>query len=360
MNNMTTKLIRAWFSNAKWVWCLFPLTFVFWLLSCIRRFLFRTGLFASNEASIPVIVVGNIGVGGNGKTPLVLALVTTLQNKGYTLAVLSRGYGGSQTNFPCLVDKNDSAALVGDEPALISKRACCIVVIDPVRARGVKFIEQNTAANVIICDDGLQHYAMQRDVEICVLDKRGVGNGYLLPMGPLREGVWRLKTVDALVHNIGFSAHKESSKANLDSVMAGFEMRLQPSCWVNVNTQETKSLAEFAVNVKRAGENTVFTALAGIGDPKRFFDTLENMQLKLDRTISFSDHHQFTQDDLPTNGWVLMTEKDAVKCIGFIHKNAWYLRIDATIDDDFYTLIEDRVQAKSQLLVKKRAITPRQ
>ncbi|MFT6269870.1 MAG: tetraacyldisaccharide 4'-kinase [Alphaproteobacteria bacterium] len=352
---MLIKLQHAWYTDKKWVWCLFPFTVLFCLLSSARRFFFRVGVLPSKGAAIPVVVVGNIGIGGNGKTPLVLALLKALRLRGYTPAVLSRGYGGNQSNFPYLVSDEDTAKLVGDEPALITKREQCILVIDPIRARGVDFIEQNTGADVVICDDGLQHYAMKRDIEICVLDKRGLGNEYLLPMGPLREGKWRLQKVDATVHNIGFTEHNESNNPESDSDLNSFKMALQPACWVNVHTQEEKSLGDFTSDIVSQNGKVSITALAGIGDPKRFFDTLDSMKIKLDKAIGFPDHHQFIEDDIPKTGWVLMTEKDAVKCLGISHINTWYLRIDAVLCNKFYTLIEDGIETKAKLLAKSRA-----
>jgi tetraacyldisaccharide 4'-kinase len=344
----------AWYTQNKWVWCLFPFTCLFWLLSLIRRWLFDVGGLPSTGASIPVVVVGNIGIGGNGKTPLVLAMLKALRSRGYNPAVLSRGYGGRQSSFPYLVSEKDAAQRVGDEPALIIKREQCILVIDPIRARGVQFLEKNTQADVVICDDGLQHYAMKRDIEICVLDKRGLGNGYLLPMGPLREGKWRLQQVDAIVHNIGFTAQSESNNVSNDSAKNLFEMGLQPACWINIFTHEEKSLGDFSISLENKPSNIVVTALAGIGDPRRFFDTLTSMNIKLDKTVGFADHHQFVEDDIPQSGWVLMTEKDAVKCLGFSHPNMWYLRIDAILCDRFYKLIEDGIQTKAKLLAKSR------
>jgi tetraacyldisaccharide 4'-kinase len=310
---------------------------------------------SSEGADIPVVVVGNIGIGGNGKTPLVLALLNALRLRGYTPAVLSRGYGGNQSGFPYKVNVNDAAELVGDEPALIIRREQCILVIDPIRARGVKFIAQNTQADVVICDDGLQHYAMKRDVEICVLDKRGVGNGYLLPMGPLREGKWRLAQVDAIVHNIGFVEHHESKMPNSGPTLNNFEMGLRPACWVNINSKEERSLDDFLLSLAQSNRKIMITALAGIGDPKRFFDTLESMKINVDRAIGFADHHQFAKSDIPQAGWVLMTEKDAVKCVAFAHTDTWYLRIDAKLSDAFYALIEDGIHTKAKLLAKSRA-----
>lgn len=353
---MFKKLQQAWYSETKWVWCLAPLSALFWVLSSLRRLFFSLGLLSSTGANIPVVVVGNIGIGGNGKTPLVLALVKSLVEKGYSPAVLSRGYGGKQTQFPYIVNPDDPAHLVGDEPALIVKRENILLVIDPVRARGVEFIQNNTNANVIICDDGLQHYAMKRDLELCVLDKRGVGNGYLLPMGPLREGVWRLNTVDAVVNNIGFEAVQDNAIVGSKAAVKDFDMRLHAMRWVNVKSAHSKSMEEFTLELaQKHKEGLQVNALAGIGDPKRFFDTLTSMAINTHTQTAFADHYQFIANDLPPQSMVLMTEKDAVKCTKFAHENCWYLEISAVLPDAFFQLIVKGIETKAKHLMQSRA-----
>lgn len=353
---MIKTLQQAWYSGSKWVWCLAPLSVLFWALSSLRRLLFRLGLLSSKGSNIPVVVVGNIGIGGNGKTPLVLALVQNLVEKGYSPAVLSRGYGGKQTQFPYIVNINDSAQLVGDEPALIVKRENTLIVIDPVRARGVEFVENNTNANVIICDDGLQHYAMRRDIELCVLDKRGIGNAYLLPMGPLREGIWRLENVDAIIKNIGFDAPQVEAIATEKGITKEFGMTLRAIKWVNIKSSKSKSVDEFKLIVEqKRKEGIQVDAIAGIGDPKRFFDTLKTMDINTQTQTGFADHYQFGTNDLPVQNMVLMTEKDAVKCIDFAHDNCWYLEISADLPKEFFDLIEKGIETKAKHLAQSRA-----
>jgi tetraacyldisaccharide 4'-kinase len=353
---MLKTLQQAWYSEKKWVWCLAPLSALFWVLSSLRRLLYSLGFRSSCDSNIPVVVVGNIGIGGNGKTPLVLALVHDLLEKGYSPAVLSRGYGGQQTEFPYIVNINDPAQLVGDEPALIVKRNNTLLVIDPVRARGVRFIEDNTNADVIICDDGLQHYSMKRDIELCVVDKRGVGNGYLLPMGPLREGVWRLSTVDAVINNIGFEASTDNVDVAPKIAVKNYEMSLHAMRWVNVKSNESKTIAAFKLELEQKNkEGFQVSALAGIGDPKRFFDTLTKMAINTDNQTAFADHYQFVEHDLPAKDVLLMTEKDAVKCTTFAHKNCWYLEINALLPDEFFELIVKGIETKAKHLVQSRA-----
>ena len=190
-----------WYFGHPFVWLLSPFALLFYFISAIRRLLFKIGLKKAFKANAPVIVVGNISVGGNGKTPVVLALADYYQKQGIKVGILSRGYGAKSPEYPRLVKGEDDASEVGDEPRLLAIRSQCDVVIDPVRARGAAYLSDELHCDLIICDDGLQHYALHRDVEIVVMDDRKVGSGYLLPMGPLREGQWRLGTVDALVHN---------------------------------------------------------------------------------------------------------------------------------------------------------------
>jgi len=330
-------LQKAWYQKQRWVYLLAPLSALFWLISSLRRLAFAYGLKSVSHSRLPVIVVGNIGIGGNGKTPLSLSLIDYLQSIGHVTAVLSRGYGGSQTEFPYLVSQQCRAELVGDEPALIAKRNHGIVVIDPKRSRGAKFIETQTAATVIICDDGLQHYALARDIELCVLDKRGLGNGYLLPMGPLREGAWRLKTVDACVLNA--NTQEQSLRAHLGNIQTPmFNMQLQASVWVNLRTKEKRTISQF--NVK--AESTI--AMAGIGDPNRFFDTLETMGIHTKEKKPYPDHYQFEKSDIVDNYTLLMTEKDAVKCYDFAHEDCWYLQVDATLPQQFFEFIHNKLK----------------
>ncbi|MBF7072657.1 tetraacyldisaccharide 4'-kinase [Glaciecola sp. MH2013] len=325
-------LQKAWFSNAKWVWVLLPLTLVFCLLSFCRRVLYRLGLKSAYRCRAFVIVVGNISVGGNGKTPAVISIVKRLHDQGYSCGVLSRGYGGSQREFPCLVTSASSAQVVGDEPTLMAHRLPCPVVIDPKRARGAKFLADELGCDVIICDDGLQHYALQRDFEIVVMDNRLVGNSFLLPMGPLRESTKRLKSVDAIVFNTTNNIESLSAKLGLDTSLSCSQMLLQPTRWINVKSNEL-------------GDNLIAknaTALAGIGDPNRFFSTLKSMNIRVEKEIPFSDHHDYMKSDLP-NGKVLMTEKDAVKVRNFAHDDCWYLEVEGLIDETLFILLKTRL-----------------
>lgn len=329
-------LQNAWYTKQKWVWILAPFTLLFWCISSLRRASFKLGFKRIKRSRLPVIIVGNISVGGNGKTPVTLALVEYLQSQGHTPAVLSRGYGGSQTTFPHLLTPHCKPSVVGDEPALMAKRLNCPIVIDPKRARGSEYIEQHTKVSVIICDDGLQHYALARSIELCVLDKRGIGNGYLLPMGPLREGAWRLNSVDACILNAN---EEENALVNkLSSVRSPlFTMALKATSWVNVASNERRSLQDFSLE----GKNVA--ALAGIGDPKRFFSTLHNIGILPSKEISLPDHHHFQASDIPSGYTVLMTEKDAIKCANIAHSDCWYLQVNAVLPETFYAFLQTKL-----------------
>lgn len=328
-------LYRCWFEQHPARWLLLPFSLLFYLISFIRKALYQIGIKRSHHPSVPVIIVGNISIGGNGKTPVVLKLAKTLAENKCNPGILSRGYGGQCKHFPHRVSVVDSALQVGDEPKLMQLRGYCPVVIDPIRARGAHFLVEQ-GCDVIICDDGLQHYAMARDIEWVVMDKRNIGNGWLLPMGPLRELPNRLASVDAIIQNGLTDFHLAKPHAHLV-----YELALIPLRWVNVvDHNVTRGLAEFdaAVSVNSVtGESkkniaTHISALAGIGAPERFFDTLRSLGIAVQNEHAFADHHVFQREDIP-QGLVLMTEKDAVKCVDIAHKNCWYLEVDARIPD---------------------------
>ncbi|MDT0594485.1 tetraacyldisaccharide 4'-kinase [Glaciecola petra] len=341
---MATTLQRWWYNNSLLVWLLLPFTLIFWSLSALRRLAFIIGIKKQYKSKIPIVIVGNISVGGNGKTPLVICLVEYFKAQGYTPVVLSRGYGGQQKDFPHVVTHNCPPGLVGDEPALLKNRLKCEVLIDPKRARACKYVELNTDADIIICDDGLQHYALGRDIELCVIDKRGLGNGCLLPMGPLRESAKRLSTVDTILFNANdeqFAALQDKLLQNVS--ISSYQMRLKATHWVNLCNDEIKDVSYFSSFTDKSAISAIL-AMAGIGDPQRFFDTLDALNIAYKEAKSYPDHYHFSEIDIPQNYTVLMTEKDAIKCKHFAHKDCWYLRVDASIDDAFYKSIEQKIK----------------
>lgn len=328
-----SNMVKRWHQGRWWVWFLSPLTVIFWLLSALRRGCFKFGVKKSIRVDAKVIVVGNISVGGNGKTPVVLALAEYYKKRGLKVGILSRGYGGKSDHYPRVVTKDDSAVEVGDEPKLLALRSNVTVVIDPIRSRGADYLSCECQCDLIICDDGLQHYALARDVEIVVMDERMLGSGYLMPMGPLREGRWRLSTVDALIHN----RHNNDRPVMNAGETPQYLMQLSPDHFTSVR-EPHKTIA-----CEKLAE-TPATAMAGIGAPERFFAQLKHMGIPLSQCRGFPDHHQFSAKDIPT-GTVVMTEKDAVKVADFAHNDCWYLPVSANIDSEFYSLIDRKLAA---------------
>ncbi|WP_100640977.1 tetraacyldisaccharide 4'-kinase [Alteromonas facilis] len=332
------RIEQAWYQGAAWTYCLFPLAIIFAFITAIRRACYRWGILSSSKPPIPVIVVGNLSVGGNGKTPVVLALCEYLSSLNRKVGVLSRGYGGMQRQFPYCVSPKDSAELVGDEPALMARRVNCNVVIDPNRQRGADYLFQ-MGCDIIVCDDGLQHYALKRDIEWVVMDERLTGNGFLLPMGPLREGIGRLKSVDGVIVN---------GNANVAMDVAYVaHMSLHADQIVNVGDPSLRmSVEEF----KQRYSNV--TAACAIGNPQRFYQTLSALTVNVSQQKEFPDHHQFTPDDLPPSA-LIMTEKDAVKCAPFAHPDWWYLRVSASLPDSFYNRVKQLVSHADANTVRK-------
>lgn len=321
--------MKKWYAGHPLVWLLSPLSIVFWAVSSVRRLAYHYGLKNVYRSKANVIVVGNISVGGNGKTPVVLALAQYYKTKGIRVGILSRGYGGKSASYPRVVSETDDPSEVGDEPSLLASRSGVPVVIDPKRKRGADYLSHALNCELIICDDGLQHYALHRDVEVVVMDERLTGSGWLLPMGPLREGHWRLSTVDAIVHN--------RADAVLPTIDAGntgqYCMTLAAGDIASIGCdQRTLSLEEI--------KQKPVTAMAGIGSPERFFTQLTSMGVTLKNTLPFPDHYQFVKDDIPS-GRVIMTEKDAVKVNKFAHDDCWYLPVSARISADFFDKLND-------------------
>ena len=322
----TQGLQKHWYRITPLHLLLLPLSLLFYLLSTIRRLLFKSRILASIKLPVPVIIVGNISVGGTGKTPFTLWLAEQLISNGWHPGIISRGFGGSG-NTPQEVLPNSDPALAGDEPVLMAQRKLCPVWVSRNRpAAALSLLKAHPECDVILSDDGLQHYRLQRDVEIVVVDGvRRFGNGFLLPAGPMRETPGRLRNVDAVVINGGQAAAGE------------FAMQLEGVHFYNLlNPEITATAAEFM--------GLSIHALAGIGHPERFFQHLKNLGLTL-KTHAFPDHHAYTATDLtyPEANALLMTEKDAVKCIGFADEKCWVLRVEAHLDSALIPLILKKI-----------------
>ena len=305
-----------WYGDHYAKWLLAPLSGLFSLFSCGRRALYKQGIKRSHRVPVPTIVVGNITVGGTGKTPLVVYLCQQLQAAGYNPGIISRGYGSKAPHYPFIVSADAPVSHCGDEPFMLHQRTGCPLVISPDRYAAAQHLLANFAVDVIITDDGLQHYALQRDIEIIVIDgKRRLGNGHLLPMGPLREGAWRLASSDFVVCNGG---HAQLGEINMQLVAA-------PLRRVKDN-QPVDCVSDSVV------------AIAGIGNPQRFYNTLAEHDYAIVDSLSFPDHHDFTACEINafTAGRALiMTEKDAVKCQAFSQDNWYYLPVNASLDSAF-------------------------
>lgn len=282
----------------------------------LRRQAYRNGLRKRHRLPVPVVVVGNLTVGGVGKTPLVIWLAGELSRRGLRPGIVSRGYGGNRTHQPLGVVPDSDPADCGDEPVLIARRTGCPVVVARQRVAAARYLLATTDCNVLIADDGLQHYALERDVEIAVIDGlRRFGNGHCLPAGPLREPPARLEQVDRIIYS--------GTGPDGASVMV-----LEGEVAINlVKPDMSRPLTDFQAQP--------LYAMAGIGHPSRFFDHLEARGLRPEARV-YPDHHVYTQDDLPgpSNRPLLMTEKDAVKCTRFADSDCWYVPVQAKLPPD--------------------------
>ena len=313
-------LNRIWYEQAKPPVWLLPFEAVFAGASNLRRWLYAKNLLASKQLACPVIVIGNLSVGGTGKTPLVCWLVERLHALDYKPGVVTRGYGGSNRT-PRRVREADQASVVGDEPLLLARRTRVPVVVGRDRPAAAQLLVQ-AGCDVIISDDGLQHYALARDAEIVVVDaERGFGNGHLLPAGPLREDKDRLARVDAIVVNGEPAGARSSGVARMLTV----GMRLRASQAVCLRDSTARALTEFA--------GQAVHAVAGIGNPERYFNMLRAAGLAV-IPHALPDHAAIQPADIEFGDGlpVLMTEKDAVKCTALAKPQHWYVPVSAELE----------------------------
>jgi tetraacyldisaccharide 4'-kinase len=317
-----------------------PLALAFWAVTAARRALYRWRVLPSWRAPVPVVVVGNISVGGTGKTPLTLAILDLLQRNGFTPGVIARGYGrvpprendphGVVRVYPDLA----TPELFGDEPVLIARRSRVPVYISPDRPAAARaLLAAHPEVDVLVSDDGLQHYALARDIEIAVIDgERRFGNGLLLPSGPLREPRSRLASVDAVVVNGGHADTRWGREQ--------FAMRLANERFASLTSNQEIAPAEFALMTR----GRQVAAVAGIGNPARFFDHLAALGVHA-RTLAFDDHHQYRPAELKLPGVeaIVMTEKDAVKCAAFADARMWYMSVEASLPREFDEFVLSRI-----------------
>lgn len=312
----------VWRERNTTAYALWPLSFLYRTAISLRSCAYRAGILSSYGFKVPIVVVGNITVGGSGKTPVVEAVVRHLRRGGWKPGIVSRGYGGRAKDWPRHVTAESPPGEVGDEPVLLARRAGCPIVVDPDRPAAVRVLLRDTDCDVVVADDGLQHLALERTVEIVVVDgERGFGNGFCLPAGPLREPRRRLASVDLVVYNGGGGPE-------------GYTCALVGDTAVNLADEaEQQPLHRFS------GDD--MHAVAGIGNPGRFFRHLQSFGVHANEH-AYGDHHQFTPADLEfgTAGPVLMTEKDAVKCTAFAARNMWYVPVQAELDEKFYNELD--------------------
>ena len=312
-----TGLEQYWYRLSPLHLILLPISLFFCALSSLRRLLYRIRVFKSFRLPVPVVIIGNITVGGTGKTPLTLLIAKELIERGYRPVIISRGYGGNRAQ-QCVM-KSSLANEVGDEPLLMARRNICPVWVGKDRVAAARqALLSDPQCDVLLCDDGLQHYRLQRDMEIAVIDgTRLFGNGHLIPAGPLREPVTRLNTVDAVVINGGQDFPKARNQ---------YAMQLSGNIFYNLRHPEMIANAEQFRGLR-------LHAAAGIGNPQRFFSYLATMGLSF-KPHAFADHHLYKADDLNFDECdsLLLTEKDAVKCTSFADDRYWVLRVDAQVD----------------------------
>ena len=317
---------NAWYQKSTWLVLLVPLSWLFRAISRLRRIVLQWR-FQGQSYAMPVVVIGNISLGGSGKTPLIIALAKALSERGYSVGVVSRGYGGASAQYPLVVGPDTLVSQSGDEPLLIAKKLGCPVVVDPNRARAVEKLVKSFSCDLILSDDGLQHYRLHRDVEIAVVDgRRRFGNGYTLPAGPLRESPRRLKEVDFIIQNGGIVEPDDPGT---------YIVQLETSGLRRFGSSELIGFDQWV-------ESTNIHAVAAIGHPERFFESLRQMGFKVDSEPK-NDHQTLTardigfDDDLP----VVITAKDAVKYQDLVPDNLWVLEVEMALDNEFVSSLID-------------------
>jgi len=306
----------VWYGKHPLAILLLPLSCLYRLILAIRHLIYLSGILPIQKVRVPVVIVGNITAGGTGKTPLIIWLTAFLQSLGYKPGIISRGYGGTTKTWPQQVRPDSHPALVGDEPVLLAQRTQCPIVVSPGRAAAADELLQHFDCDILLCDDGLQHIALARDIEIAVVDgDRRFGNGFCMPAGPLREPLSRLDSVDLIVANTRAGRNE-------------FLMEYKNLPLRSLTGHEEKAISSL--------ENQTVHAVAAIGNPHRFFSMLRQHNINI-KKHEFPDHYRFKSSDLEFDDGlaVVMTEKDAVKCRAYHIENAWYAPVDAKLPETF-------------------------
>ncbi|MDG2252593.1 MAG: tetraacyldisaccharide 4'-kinase [Methylophilaceae bacterium] len=321
------KFNQQFYVRPTWIKLLIPLSYLYLIIIYIRKFLYSSGLLDIKKVSVPVIIIGNITVGGTGKTPLLIAIASHFLSIGINPGIISRGYKSSNTHAREVTDHSNFLD-VGDEPFMLKRNLGIPVFVGKKRFPTAELLLTHYPdIDVILSDDGLQHTELARDYEIVVVDKaRGFGNNHLLPSGPLREPIKRLNSIDAMIINGEKSTSKNAFSMHysaIDQIQSVFENK-----YLKINSIKNKQLY----------------AYTGIGNPERFFSLLKNFGLTFDRLI-FDDHHNFSDEDFRKcgNKIIIMTEKDAVRCLHLKNKNIWYLPIKAMVDTRLFVDIRNKI-----------------
>ncbi|MFT5117415.1 MAG: tetraacyldisaccharide 4'-kinase [Kiritimatiellia bacterium] len=361
--------LDTWYNKRWWAYFLLPVAWLYQLLAYLYSLIQKK---RACKLSVPVVVIGNISVGGTGKTPVIISLANALSQQGISVGIVSRGYASNAPHYPYIVTAyNNDASITGDEPLLIAKATNCVVAIDKDRVAAAKYLlAEFPEIDIILSDDGLQHYRLERDLEVVVVDGgRGLGNHFCLPAGPLREPPKRLASIDwVLVNQDAAKVNANTNAAVNDSMNKLLMMTVEPKAWCNLSTQVEHSLqplpwlrkerlVQGSVKKNSSGGNDTIKdslkknnpaekeqqvkAIAGIGNPQRFFNTLHSLSIECE-AFGFDDHYAFSANDF--SHWkdttVLMTEKDAVKCQSFLQdtilgEECWSLIVSITLPDIF-------------------------
>lgn len=332
---------RRWYTTAGPLWVLFPLSVLFQLIAKLTK---HNHLKKTEKLGVPVCIIGNISVGGTGKTPTIIALVNALKTEGIRAGVISRGYGSSLEKGQVLVlDSNANAITAGDEPYLIYKRCKCPVAISTNRTSAAKALIAEGNVDVLLSDDGMQHYQLTRQLEVALLDgDRLLGNQQLMPVGPLRETSSRLESVDWILLNGGSASKWNNVLKQLTrkhTLPEHYCASLDCTQAVNLKTGQAQPLSHFSSNAS-------ITAMAGIGNPDRFFATLKQHSIYPSQLLALQDHYEFKREDFTSqkDSLILMTEKDAVKCEAFATENMWYVPVDLQLPTAFTSAFLKKVK----------------
>ncbi len=343
MSNLEQKITQAWYLNKKWIFALYPLEVLYHFIFKIRKFCFKVGIFRSFRANVPVIIVGNILVGGTGKTPVVIEIIKLLKIAGYQPGIITRGYGGKNKNYPIVINKAHEAEEVGDEAVLLFRNTQVPIVIDKDRKQSAKKLQQ-LGCNIIVSDDGLQHFALKRDLEIVIFDgQRKLGNQHLLPVGPMREELSRLNSVDFVLIN-----GKQKISMLQQWKFKSFRFEIKPVSLIDIASQKERNIHSLS--------NEKVHALVAIGNPLRFIQTLKLLGAEVLPHV-FNDHYFFTINDIPRDKLpIIVTEKDAVKIESLNLSGIEYLKIHANLPDAFNIQLLKKLTTLSQTTAPQVAI----